>query len=477
MNQFLLQGKELDQFKPTKEQALKILEELGKRQKQKVDIIDKDFEKQAAFVEDDGGLIAALCTRRAGKSYGCGLKLCRAALSYPGTSQLYIALTRIQAKAIMIKDVLRVIDRKFSLGAQFNMTELSVTFPNGSMIYLMGMDSSDEEKDKALGQKYKQVIIDEAGSFRRDLREIVYAVLKPACADLRGQICIIGTPQSLTSGLFYDVVESRTESGWHLHRWTAFDNPYIVDQWEKEIEELKKANPRVIETPWFRQNYLGEYVVDQTKLVYRFDRSRNVLSSKDIPLLRNYVLGIDLGYTDATAFSVLGYEDQTKKLYVVETYKESELTITDTARWIKHFEKKYNPYKMVIDNANKQAVEEMKKRFNLPLYPADKSGKADFIEIMNSEFIMSNIMVSEASESLISEYENLIWDDKADKKVEHPNCDNHLADATLYAWRYCYQYSNTTQVKKKTFEEKEEAWLEREFELMDAKKNKEWWDK
>ncbi len=461
-----------------KELSSKILLALKEKGRIQEDIVDYSFKHQAEFVNDDSSLLAALCTRRAGKSYGVGLKLFKACLNHPGTSQLYIALTRIQAKAIMIKDVLRVIDRKFNLQAAFNMTDLTVTLPNGSMIYMMGMDSSDEEKDKALGQKFKQVVIDEAGSFRRDLREIVYSVLKPACADLRGQICIIGTPQSLTRGLFYDVVESGIEAGWSSHKWSAFDNPYVCDQWEEEIEDLKRANPRVIDTPWFKQNYLGSFVVDETKLAYRYTSEKNLIQKEKIPHLVNYVLGIDLGYTDATAFSVLGYDDETRKLYVVETYKRSELTITDTARWIKHFEKKYSPYKMIIDNAAKQAVEELKRRFNLPLHPADKAGKADFIEIMNSEFIMQNIMVSDACEPLITEYENLIWDDKSEKREEHPNCENHLADATLYAWRYCYQYANFTIEKKPklTADEQADKWLADELDSFDQRQPKEWYE-
>lgn len=443
------------------------------------DIVDRNFPIQARFVEDDAGLLAVRCTRRAGKSYGLGLKLYRAARNHPGSSQLYISLTRISAKAIMMKDVLKVIDRKFDLRCEFNKSELTVTLPNGSVIYLMGMDSSDEEKEKALGQKFKQVVIDEAGSFRRDLKEIVYGVLKPACADLRGQICIAGSPQPLTSGLFYDVVEGGSEPGWSKHRWTAFDNPYIRERWQEEIAELTASNPRIVETPSFKRNFLGEYVVDTERLVYRYQEETNKISKKDLPLLVNFVLGIDLGFNDASAFSVLGYDDQAKKLYVVETYKESGLIITEVARWIKHFENKYNPYKMVIDNASKQAVEELKQRYGIPLHPADKSGKSDFIEIMNAEYICGNIMVSDSCESLTDEYENLIWDDKREIRQEHPNCENHLCDATLYAWRYCYQYANQPKIlaPKKTVDEQADLWLENEIESHALKQPKEWWEK
>lgn len=453
--------------------AKEILREI-KRRKTSTDITDHDFPKQAAFVTDRSRLLAGFCTRRAGKSFGIGLKLYNACLQHPGVSNVYIALTRDSAKRIMFKDVFKAINRKYDLGANFNHTELSITLPNQSIIYCLGMDSSPDEMDKVLGQKFKLAVIDEAGSFRQDLREIVYSRLRAAVSDLDGQIVMIGTPQNFTKGLFYDVVWAKTEPGWKVHTWSAFDNPYMVKQWERDIKEMTDANPRVVETPWFKQNFLGQYVVDQSALCYRYSNDRNRVPARDVPDTPNTVLGIDLGFTDATAFSLLGYRGDAKKLYVLHTSKEKELTLTQVAERIQWYINRYKPYKLIIDNAAKQAVEELKQRFLLPLTPADKTGKADFIEIMNSDFIAGNIVVSDACTDLIDEYSNLIWDDKSKKKQEHPNCENHLADATLYAWRYCYQYISELPKAVPTEEERVQRWEE---EILEPKGEKEWWEK
>jgi hypothetical protein len=389
---------------------------------------------------------------------------------------VYISLTRDSAKRIMLKDVMKVINRKYDIGAVFNHTELSITLPNGSIIYLLGMDSDKREMDKVLGQKFKLAIIDEAGSFRQDLREIVYSKLKPACADLRGQIYLIGTPQNFTKGLFYDVVWAQTELGWEVHKWSAFDNPYMVEVWQREIDEMTAANPRVVETPWFKQNYLGQYVVDTEALCYRYRPDVNLVKASSFGKHDNYVLGIDLGYEDATAFSLLGYNNDGGKLHVVHTSKEKHLTLTQVASRINWYQDRYAPYKMIIDNAAKQAVEEIKQRFSLPLQAADKAGKADFIEIMNNDFVAGNILVSDACSDLTVEYENLIWDENSTKKQEHPNCDNHLADATLYAYRYCYQYIKGVQkVVRKSDVEKVLAWEENIFNKKEE--SSQWWEK
>ena len=455
--------------------AKQILSELASRAIG-YNLSDPNFAKQDAFINSKASLVAGFCTRRAGKSYGAGLKLYQTALKHAGTTSVYISLTRDSAKRIMLKNVMKVINRKYDIGAIFNHTELSITLPNGSIIYLLGMDSDKREMDKVLGQKFKLAIIDEAGSFRQDLREIVYSKLKPACADLRGQIYLIGTPQNFTKGLFYDVVWAQTELGWEVHKWSAFDNLYMADVWQREIDEMTAANPRVVETPWFKQNYLGQYVVDTEALCYRYRPDVNLVKSSTVSKFDFYVLGIDLGYEDATAFSLLGYNDKGGKLYVVHTSKEKHLTLTQVASRINWYQDRYAPYKMIVDNAAKQAVEEIKQRFTLPLVAADKAGKADFIEIMNNDFVAGNILVSDACSDLTVEYENLIWDDNSAKKQEHPNCDNHLADATLYAYRYCYQYiKGVAKVVKKSDVEKVLAWEENIFNKKEE--TTQWWEK
>src|SRR6266850_3056845 len=61
----------------------------------------------------------------------------------------------------MWKDVLKVINRRHKLGVQFNESELSAKFPNGSVIYLVGSDSNEDERQKLLGQKFVLVVIDD----------------------------------------------------------------------------------------------------------------------------------------------------------------------------------------------------------------------------------------------------------------------------------------------------------------------------
>lgn len=428
-----------------------IEKELHRRQSKELpNFFDGKFLLQEQFISSESRFKALFATRRFGKSYTAGLYLVKTAYENPGVSCVYIALTRDSAKRILFKDVLKPINRKFKLNMKFNETTLTVTLPNGSIIYLMGVDSSEDEKDKLLGQKYKLAVIDECASFNIDLRELVYGTLKPAMADLNGTIVMIGTPGNLTKSLFYDVTTG-VEPGWEVTKANTSANPYMAEKWRKEIEELTTNQPYIVETPMFKQMYLGQWVIDTDSLVYKFNAERNLYEV--LPLHAKgewqFLLGVDLGYEDDSAFSVCGYHEHDKTLYIIETYARKHMDITDVATKIKELQIKYNIHKIIVDGANKQAVEEIMKRHQIPLITAEKQGKSDFIEIMNAELILGRIKVNAKNGTvLIDEWQNLVWREKGTKREENPACPNHTADATLYAWRYCYSYLSAPPVPK-----------------------------
>jgi len=413
---------------------------------------------------------AALCTRRAGKSYGVGLYLFKEAYENPGVSCLYIALTRDSAKKIMWQDILKRIAKDNSIECRYNETELMITLSNESTINLAGADSGPDEMEKFLGRKYKLVVVDEAGSFRQDLHRLIYQIIRPATVDLNGTIVLIGTPTNFNQGLYYDVTIG-LEAGWSLHKWSAFDNPFISAQWKEEIDKITNMSPQIIDTPLYKQMYQGEWFTDTSKLVYKFDPTRNIYDT--LPNQNYYhVLGIDLGYEDDSAFTVCSYADHDTTLYVQESSKKSHMILYDVAMEIKRLQSKYDIHKILVDNSAKQAVEEMRIRYGICFEAADKTGKSDFIEICNSDLIRGNVKFQrENTKQLQNEMTNLIWDDRSKKKQEHPNCANHCTDSFLYPWRYCYQYAAThKQLPKNKYGEdymieklEEEARMRKEY--------------
>ena len=453
------------------------LEALVARSRNQKDWFKTSFKQQTAFILDPAPLKAALCTRRAGKSYGMGIYAFKTAYENPGVSVVIIGLTRSSIQSIYFKDIMHTLDRQFNLGSVVNKSELTWTLPNGSVIYFCGADSSEEEMKKLLGRKFKLVIIDESSMYSTiNLRELVYDILKPATSDYRGQIAMIGTPSNRIKSLFYDITTGK-EPGWATHQWNAADNPHMKEQFADEIAFFRQHNPDIEKTAGFQQHYLGLWVTDPEARVYQYSQDRNS-ESFDPPKNYHYVLGIDLGYNDATSFVLCAWSYEDPILHIVKAEKKSGMILSDVAEKINVYQRRYKVNTMVIDGASKQGVQELCIRYELPLIIAEKAGKRDFIELMNDEFITKKIMVGSDAECLLEEWDALIWDE--DKKAkgqweELRSCENHAADAALYAWRWCYNYAYRPTYVPTTPDEKMEATWDKMAEQLD-KADRNLWD-
>lgn len=459
------------QFK-SKEEALAILAKIAQYEPEKAPcFVDKKFPEQAAFIEDDSYRVAALCSRRAGKSEGAGRKLYRACFLKPGTTAIYISLTRQTAKEIMWDPIIKKLNRQFGLDGVVNETELSISFPSvGSRIRLLGMDKDSAEMHKVLGMAPSIVIIDEAGSFRQNLRTICYEMIEPALTDYDGTLVLLGTPTDLIGTLFHDVTkDGGREPMWSVHRWNTTQNIYIAEKWEKRLELLMATNPRIKETPAYQRMYLGKWVEDIEKLVYKYSEVRNAALRLPDDDSFTYTLGIDLGFNDATAFVLGAYGEYDPNFYILKAVKEKGLIFSDVAERIHKYLKEYPIASIVIDGANKQGVEEMRRRHRIPFLIAEKQGKADFINLMNSDLIQGKIKLMPDADPLVMEWRALIWDDQVKhKKAEHPSCENHCADAALYAYRHALQYLSMPKPPPRSDTEKLDEWEERECEKLNG---------
>lgn len=441
------------------------------------------FPQQLAFINDPTRLKALFCTRRAAKSFTGGIYLYKEALANPGCNLLYVALTRDNAKSIIWKDILHILNREHSLNGKFNETELTVTLPNGSVIKVTGCDTDEQEMNKLLGKKYKLVILDEASMFTVNMHQLVYGVLKPATADQRGTICLLGTASNITRGLFYDIT-TKKEPGWSLHAWTAHDNPHVAKQWQEELDDIERDRPLFKETALFKQWYLNQWVIDEDARVYKYDDTRN--NVLQLPILDSpyrYVLGVDLGHSpDPSAFVVGCYNDSSNSLYIVHAEKHLKFDVTDVANKVKELELRWKFDVKVIDNANAQAVAELNNRHGTNLIPADKLGKEHFINIMNAEFIQKRIFLLPGAKELADEYNTLVWEtdngiikkSASGARREHPGLPNHLCDAGLYLWRHCYQYLFEKPQETKTIDwNAQDSWEPQHLEKLSQQIRKE----
>jgi hypothetical protein len=436
-----------------------ILQELKSRQQKQVSFIDENFPKQKEILLDESRFQLWNCTRRGAKSNTAARAHGKTAYECEGSESLYMALTLDSAKAILWSVMEEILDEKkikhvpYKQPGIFEIESKNATSRSQwSKVRFFGVDASYREMRKILGRKIKRVSIDEAGSVTVDVDTLVYQMIKPALIDLDGSLTMLGTCENIPGTFFERELKGKglMSSIWKRHIWTTYENPYMAKKWDAEIKEIMTANPLAVNASWFKTHYLNEWCADDDLLIIKHSEAINEatkLPSGEI----FYCLGVDLGFNDASSFTVCAYSRNDPNLYVVESFKLSGMDFTDVANTIKRIQGSYDFYRIIVDGAAKQGVEELKNRHGIPLVNAEKADKATFLRMLADDYKQGRIKVfKDQSQQLIQEQSQLMWIKDSDK--EDPRCENHCNDSLLYAWRECRNYLFKPEVSKWTSE-------------------------
>ncbi len=269
-------------------------------------ILSSLFEKQLNFINDPSDRKVVYCTRRAGKTRAACAYLLKVALENPYGICIYIALTRARAKTLIMPTLMRL-NAEYNIGITPNLADLTFSLANRAVIRLVG--ANDEVACENLrGDPYHLVILDETQSMRkRHLPYLIDQILTPSLMDTWGTLCMLGTPNSVHTGPFYEACHSTGEfKGYSIHDWGWWDNPYLIKP-KEWLEREKKRKGVTDSNPRFQQEYMGKWVKADDFFVYRYtnENLRPIPEDKEF----TYIIGIDLGYDDSTAFSVVGSTD------------------------------------------------------------------------------------------------------------------------------------------------------------------------
>lgn len=438
----------------SKEQ-LALLLELERRQQKKDpvgDLLKTCFPAQLRSITDMSKFKSICCSRRAGKSEDLAAELWVDAWNKPYADSLYITLSRVNAKRFFWPKLKRI-NETFHFGAQANEADLSLILPNKHTIWVTGApDAASIENFR--GMALSMAVIDEAQAFRWFLAELINDILVPACYDYDGRIVLAGTPNAACLGPFFDSQHDLNEfKGWSKHNWTILDNPYIKlksgkDPEQMIQEELKRKGLTEDDPAHLRENR-GIWAKGDDYVIYKYSDTLNLIDAADIPTDLIYMFGLDLGFDDQDALIVIGYNQKSNIVYIVDEFVQEKKDITAFAEVIQRYRKKYEPTRMVIDSGalGKKIAEEIRNRHSLPVIAAEKSRKQEYIELMNDAFRTGLIKVRKGLR-IIDEYSLLQWkysDDKL-RRWEDESMENHRADAALYIWREARAYlSDTTK--------------------------------
>lgn len=504
---------------------------------------------QVVLESDTARRIAVRSPRQTGKSTGVMLIVTIRCLEKSASEWLIIGLTRPSVKRIYWS-ALKALNKAFELGIEFQHQELMATFKNGSSISFVGAESISEI-EKFRGGRYDGVVIDECKSFGpKVFSELVHDVLEPALMAKNGQLYVIGTPGDYLAGPFYlatceePIITEGADGSkrlsnapfgstpdmkfmWSLHTWKLSDNTTLFERADKTTYTMwdqalliKETNGWTDDHPTWRREYLGHWVADDLKRVYRYKPHVHDYTPRQDTMWGlpgdmedkgwRTCIGIDFGTRDGTAMVVWAFHPHEKGLW--EVYSEvrrvntrhvregdklvergERLSVSDVAAWYKELDAEYGPfYGYPADPAGlaTMVIDTLALDHGVYVEPAEKTEKLDHIELFNDDLDRQLIHIrrnSALSEELMADR----WDEKKlekGKKVEDASVPNDCADAGLYGYRWCEH--KKARPREETPSMMSPKWwiIAEEAMFQDAKKkakelfedqkalDKEWWD-
>lgn len=393
------------------------------------------FDKQKEVIDDPAKRVAWLCSRRAGKTQSAVRKLLITALGRPRSVCLYFATTLKAARKLVWdspEGIPFLID-SMKLPATYSNSEHRVDCFNGSKIWISG---AEDEKDASrwLGVRSDLDIIDESQEFPDHvLRHLIFRVLSPSLMDRGGSLVLSGTPHPACFGTFFEATKEETGT-LKTHRWTFRQNPFLKDPetWLAEECLQRGMHPQ---DPEYEREFNGRWVREDSALVYQFNEKMNWYDELPVAVGDRYwVLGVDLGWEDATAFVLGTYETKSPFFHVVEAFSKKHLLTDQIAETIKGFQAQHPDMRIIMDcgGLGKTISEDMRQRYGIPIAAAQKTEKLAHQRNMNNDLRTGKLFVHRQCRSLVDQMHLLR---KQPDGKEETNKPNDLCDATLYCHR------------------------------------------
>lgn len=432
---------------------------------------------QRSMVVDKARFKLARCSRRAGKTFADIIYMLITALETPNTPVLYVGLTRDSAKGAVWNTMIEILEQ-FEIAHEALGSGPLLKLANGSYIQLFGADSTNA-RNRLRGRKYKLIIADEMGFFTA--ADGLIKSMLPMLADYAGTLLMTSSPGERLTGLFYEADQGKESKNWSKYSWNLKDNPHFQGpskedptraKWEVELDVmangLYNGNRN---NPSFRREFLGEWVRDNTSLVYPYTE-KNIISTVDPVTNPEYAIGVDLGSNSDNAIVVIRYSQYSRKVQIVESVKQSNLSVDQLYGLIKIQAVRYNPVFIVADTGGYGAgiVNEFRHRHNdINMIAADKTDKAFHQRIIATDLISGYIECLDTL-NIIPEWDKITKDEEGNELKGPPN---HASDAFLYVYRKIYNTVLKTHAPKESEEDRiigrimEAAELEHQ-ELLDS---------
>lgn len=222
-------------------------------------------------------------------------------------------------------------------------TDMSITFPNGSQIILIGLD--EETKLLSLAN-VSAVWVEEAYEVPKNLIEQLNLRMRGQAANQ--QIWLSWNPISKSSYLYDFTVVNPPANSVYIHS-TFRDNIFLNKEYIDALLEMEHRNP----AKW-RVFGLGEWGVDAEGLVITNWRTEEFDPMTLSSFGYEHRAGMDVGWVDPSAIIDSLYDRDNKTIYVFNEFYKSGCQLSELAQAIKDMN--LAKTKVYVDSAEARSI-------------------------------------------------------------------------------------------------------------------------
>ena len=203
-------------------------------------------------------------------------------------------------------------------------TDMSITFPNGSQIIMVGLDT--EEKLLSL-TNISTVWVEEAYEVEKSKVEQLNLRMRGTAANQ--QLILSWNPISKHSWLYEFTVNNPPENSVFIHS-TYKDNPFLNPEYVQALDEMEIRNPEK-----YRVYGRGEWGVDSSGLVIKNWKTEAFDAMELAAAGLEHRAGMDLGWIDKSAIIDTLYDKANHTIYVFTEFYKSGCQPSELAAAIK----------------------------------------------------------------------------------------------------------------------------------------------
>ena len=272
-------------------------------------------------------------------------------------------------------------------------TDMSITFPNGSQIILVGLDT--EEKLLSL-TNISCVWVEEAYEVEKEKIEQLNLRMRGQAANQ--QIILSWNPISKQSYLYDFTVVNPPKSS-IFHHSTYKDNPFLNKEYIEALDEMAVRNPAK-----YRVYGLGEWGVNLDAKVFKNYKVEEFDEMELASLGYEHRAGMDVGWVDKSAAIDTLYDRENKTIYVFNEFYKSGCQLDELANALKNMN--LTKTRVYVDSSEPRTIQYFKNA-GIKAEGSKKgkdSVKAGYMFLQNHL-----IVIHPRCKNLIADFDNLLY--------------------------------------------------------------------